>query len=269
VSKELLESQYDDINRLIAYAVYRYGLNAADAEEFRSLVYVKLVENDYKILKKFGNRNGAHLLTFLAVVIKRLCLDYRIAQWGKWRPSAEATRQGDLAVQLERLIYRNGFSFSEACQVLRTDCGCDLSDDALAQLWEQLPKRTPRRQVDDSELESMASDELDAESAAMQAEESQQAARLQRTLVQARLDLDPQDQLILQLRFDHSMTVPQVARTLGLEATQLYPRIQRILGILRRRLEDEGFGPGEIDGYFPPDGGGPPSGDDGKGLNYH
>ena len=40
--------------------------------------------------------------------------DWRNARWGKWRPSAEARRQGALATHLERLMRRDGLTFEEA-----------------------------------------------------------------------------------------------------------------------------------------------------------
>ncbi len=54
-------------------------------------------------------------------VVQRLFLDHRNRQWGKWRPSAEAKRRGPLAILLERLVVRDGWTFEQAVETLRTN----------------------------------------------------------------------------------------------------------------------------------------------------
>jgi hypothetical protein len=53
---------------------------------------LKLIENDYRILRSFEGL--ASLGTYLTTVIARLFLDFQIHEWGRWRPSAAATRLG-------------------------------------------------------------------------------------------------------------------------------------------------------------------------------
>jgi RNA polymerase sigma factor (sigma-70 family) len=249
---EFLNSQYELINQVIAFTARRHRFNASDAEEFGSLVRLKLVENDYAILRKFEKRSS--LRTYLTVVIKRLCLDFRTAQWGKWRPSAEATRQGPVAVLLERLTSRDGYSFSEACELVRTKHDVDLSDSELERLWTLLPKRMPRRQVDERELTNVAADGLDAESAAMQEEDRQEASRFWQTLDRLMDALPAQDRLILKLQFEDGLTVAQISRALKLDQAQLYRRLNGrangLLATLRRQLEAEGFTADAIQRYL-------------------
>lgn len=245
---EFLNSQYELINQVIAFTARRHRFNPSDAEEFGSLVRLKLVENDYAILRKFQQRSS--LRTYLTVVIKRLCLDFRTAQWGKWRPSAEATRQGPVAVLLERLTSRDGYSFSEACELLRTKHGVDLSDSELERLWTRLPKRIPRRLVDEGELTNLVADGIDAESAAMQAEDREEAVRFWKTLENLVDALSAQDRLILKLHFKDGLTVAQISRALKLDQAPLYRRINGLLATLRRQLEGEGFSADAIQRYL-------------------
>ena len=70
---------------------------------------LKLIDDDYQILRGFRERSS--LRTYLSTVVERLFLDYRIRQWGKWRPSAQARRAGALAVRLEALLHRDGVPF--------------------------------------------------------------------------------------------------------------------------------------------------------------
>ena len=83
--------------------------------------------------------------TYLTVVIHRLFLDYRIRLWGKWRPSAEAKRLGAVAIALERLIVRDGWSFEQAVEVLRTNHAVDESRDELYALHVKLSPCAPTR----------------------------------------------------------------------------------------------------------------------------
>ena len=59
-----------------------------EADDFRGEVMLKLVEDDYKLLRRYSGKGT--LKAYLAVVINRLLLDYRRKQWGRWRPSAAA-----------------------------------------------------------------------------------------------------------------------------------------------------------------------------------
>ena len=97
----LFESELELIERVISFVSARHHLPGVEADDFGSHVKLKLIEDDYGILRKFEGRSS--LRTFLTTVITRLFLDYRIAAWGKWRPSAEAKRAGEVAILLERL----------------------------------------------------------------------------------------------------------------------------------------------------------------------
>jgi RNA polymerase sigma factor (sigma-70 family) len=257
---ELLTSQYELIEGVIAFTARRHHLNDTDAQEFRSQVLLKLVENDYHILRKF--RHESSFRTFITVVIQHQCLDFRTAQWGKWRPSAEALRQGPLAVLLEKLLTRDGHTFSEACEILRTNHRVEASDAELQRLHALLPHRLPRRHEDDSALVNVPADGLNAESAAIQSEASQVRARLAQALERALFALEPRDRLLLKLRFRHDMTVAYIARALRCEQAPLYPYLKRLFATLRKQLEEDGFGDGDIDTFvagadLPPDDKGP------------
>ena len=52
--------------------------------------------------------------------------------------------------------------------------------------------------------------------------------------------LEPEDRLILRLRFEQALSVVEIATTLRVEAKPLYRRIERLLGGLRRDLERAG-----------------------------
>src|SRR5438270_10350349 len=100
------------IDRITSVTCRRMGMSAADAEEFHGHLLLRLVENDYGILRAFRNRSS--FSAYLAVVVSRTLIDYRNRLWGRWRPSAAAEKLGEPAVELERLLYRSYQSAEDA-----------------------------------------------------------------------------------------------------------------------------------------------------------
>jgi RNA polymerase sigma factor for flagellar operon FliA len=139
--KLLLES-LPDLERISAFVCRRSSVLGADAEDFHSWVRLRLIENDYAILRKFEARST--LRTYLAVVVQRLMLDYRNHQLGKWRPSAEAKRLGEVAVGLEMLLHRDRRSVDEA--IATTEARhAEVSRAEIEAILRRLPQRAPRR----------------------------------------------------------------------------------------------------------------------------
>src|SRR6185295_1916310 len=98
------------IERIASFVARRNHLNADEAAEFTQEVRFRLFDGDYAIIRKFEGRSL--FSTYLTTVIGRLFHQWRVEQWGKWRPSAEAKRLGDKAIALERLLSRDGYTFA-------------------------------------------------------------------------------------------------------------------------------------------------------------
>ena len=231
---ELLVSNLALVERAIAFTCRRHRVSADEQEEFAATVKLRLVENDYAILRKFEGRSS--FAAFINVVVHRMLLDYRIHHWGKWHPSAEAKRLGNVAVELERLLLRDGRSLDEAFKVLRrSDPSLELR--ALQELADRLPQRPAKpRLVALEEAESVGDDDT-TELALQHAPLSDRVSALVREYIGS---LEPHDRLVLQLRFDAGMTVADIARSLQLDPRKLYRSIEARLGELRRALEAEG-----------------------------
>jgi RNA polymerase sigma factor (sigma-70 family) len=68
-----------------------------------------------------------------------------------------------------------------------------------------------------------------------------QQAELRAALERSLAALDPSDRLILRLRFEDSLSVPEIARLLGGESPfQLYRRVTRVLATVRENLTSAG-----------------------------
>ena len=105
----------DTIESVLAYTRRAHRLSADDGDEFSSWVRLRLLEDDGAILAKF--RGLSTFKTFLVTVIQRLFLDWRIKEWGKWRPTADARRLGPVAIELERLVLRDHLEFERVEQM--------------------------------------------------------------------------------------------------------------------------------------------------------
>lgn len=228
------------IERIAAYSAYRSHLTADETAEFVQMVRVKLFEDDYAIIRKFEGRSS--FTTYLTTVIVRLFHQWRVEQWGKWRPSARARALGEKAIALERLLSRDGFTFSEAVTLLTQRHPQSCSVEELEAIYLRLPLRKPRTVLvsDENVLAELPSEDSAEERVRTGEREialRSAAAGLDRALG----DCSPEDRLILQLRFWNGRTVPEIARIMGLEQKKVYTRLDRLFKTLRRALEDAGI----------------------------
>jgi len=98
-----------------------------------------------------------------------------------------------------------------------------------------------RRQLTDLIGDELDLEELQTSTSGSPDTQLELADRTER-LDQALSHLDPEDRLILRLRFEEGLSVPEVARTLHSGSPfQLYRRIDRVLAALRRHLESLGI----------------------------
>jgi RNA polymerase sigma factor (sigma-70 family) len=232
---DLLIGNLDLVDRVVAFTCRRQRLDEAEREEFASVVKLRLVENDYAVIRKFEGRSS--FATFLSVVIQRMLLDYRIHLWGKWHPSAEATRLGSTAVELEQLLSRDGKSIDEAFAVMRAS-DPSLTPAAIQCLASRLPSRTPRRRMvplDHAQSVAVHNDPLAAR------DQLERSERVSEVVSNYLGTLGEDDRTILQLRFETQMSVAQIARALRLDQKQLYRQVEKLLRALRSHLEESGI----------------------------
>ena len=236
----LLTENLPVIERAVAFACRRYGLRPEDAEEFESVVKLKLIENDYAILKAYEHRSS--FATFISIVVQRMAIDFRIHEWGKWHASAEAKRLGPLAVDIERLLHREGRTIEDAAAILRE------SRETVEQLAARLPARPPRRRdvaIEDAEPAAITKP-ADAEDLVFAGERRETSERVS-AIMSALLSRVPDDeQLILQLRFEGGMTVAQISRALQIDQKVTYRRIERRMHELKEELLRAGVDPRDV-----------------------
>jgi len=227
------------IGRVVQFIARRHHLSASDAEEFTSTVHLKLIEKNFAILRKFEQRSN--LATYLTTVIERLYLDFCISRWGKWRPSAAARRKGVVAVELERLMARDGLTFTEAVGILHTNHRVTETREELLAILESLPVRPVRRLAGEEELALVAVAGGADDAAFTEIEDKALVERVEKGLVVAVGRLTAREQLLLKMHFVEDLPVAQIARILGEEAKPLYRRMLQIMSTLREELARQGI----------------------------
>jgi RNA polymerase sigma factor for flagellar operon FliA len=243
-AEDVFLSQLDVIERVISFVSSRHHLPGIDADDFSSHVKLKLIEDDYAVLRKFEGRSS--LRTYLTVVVQRLFLDYRISAWGKWRPSAEAKRSGEVAILLERLMQREGYGFEEACELMETNYQVTLPRAEIEAIAARLPQRFRRRFESDAGLIDLPADQPSLEEVVAGHERVATAARLEAVLNEAMGRLDPQDRLIFELQYRDGRSIADIARALRLDQKALYRRVDGCKEALLADLQAAGMDKAQV-----------------------
>lgn len=235
-AEQLFLSQLPHIERLISFICRRNQIAGHDAADFSSVVYLKLIEDDYRVLRMF--QGSSRLTTYLTVVIQRILLDQRTEAWGKWRASAEAKRHGLAGVELEQLMIREGRPFEEAYAVVCRDQGPVSREDLLALSARLSPRKSRPVETGLDEASSLVGMDALAIERQVNAQEGEEAAHRAAQIISSVLaGVNAEDRLILRMRFRDNVTVADIARALHLEPKPLYKRIDRLLRNLRTALD--------------------------------
>jgi len=231
------------IQAIVRVVSRRYGCRADEEAELLSEVFLRLVEDDYGVLRKF--RGTSSLRTYLRTVACRVLLDRRVETWGKWRPTAKAKTLGADARQLERLIVRDHLTVQEAIGTLVHSSGGKVSYDTAVQLYATLRLRLRARHVP---LDDMAS-RLGAwpeDHVTNVRDLPRRAKRVTEGLRQGLRDLEPAERQLLRLRYRQGQSVADIARATGLDQKRLYRMFGRALERLRAALESCHVGLGDV-----------------------
>lgn len=245
--QRLLLDQLDLIRQIVRTVGKRRHLSTAEREDFASFVHLRLVEDDYAILRKFQGRSS--LWTYLAAVIERLSLDFCTEKWGRWRPSAMAEKLGPVAVVMERLVNRDGHPVEEAIEIVRSQNDVTLNYTELRRIWEQLPVRVRTSEVGEEVAEAITGNE--SSDAHIEDEERRKnIERLQRALETAFAEIAAQDRVLIALRFDQDLSMVEIAKLTGVSVPTLHRRLDKSVKQLRQALSHSGIDPRDAAGLI-------------------
>ena len=211
-------------------------------------VYIceQLAHNRFKRLLKFNPKGRASFTTWLRVVVRNLCFDWHRSQSGRHRPFKSL--QGLSPLELEIYLWRfaRGASQHETLQQLTPhfpDVDLDELSAVEGRLQNSLSSRqhwilSTRRQSeidtrvavaggdDDPRMLEVADSQPDQETLLVA---QQQREQLQKNLA----SLPADERLLLQLRFEHGLSLDEVARLSGLGDGQ---RVHRKLTAVLKKL---------------------------------
>ena len=241
--QRLLLDHLDLIDQIVRTTGRRRHLSATERDDFASFVNLRLIDDNYAILRKFQNRSS--LWTYLAAVIERLSLDFCAEKWGRWRPSAMAERLGPVAVILERLVTRDLHTLEEAMEIVRTHHDVGLTYAELRQMWEQLPVRVRTTEVGEEAAAAVRSPET-SEFTVEDAERQESIDRLEGILKAAFEQIPAQDRVLIALRFDEGLSMVEIAKLLNSSVPTLHRKLDKGIKHLRAALTQSGFDPREV-----------------------
>jgi RNA polymerase sigma factor (sigma-70 family) len=234
--KDIFLANLDLIRKLAAHVARRHHASAEEAEEFASELQLKFMADDYAVFRKF--KGTSSLKTYLTVVAVNFFKDFRNHHWGKWRPSAAAKALGPVAILLEKLVYREGWSFKEACEILQTNHKVSESLQELEEIWKQLPTRTVwqggKKKPDDAPDPGPGP-------APVLGEDQEIRERIALALKKALDSLSADDRLLVKMLIMDRLKIVDIAKILCMKPGHLYRQWEKILLQLKSDLEREGL----------------------------
>jgi RNA polymerase sigma factor (sigma-70 family) len=238
--RALYEAHLDLIRERSATIARLHHLCGEDLKDFPQHVCLKLLENDCAKLSLY--RGDCPFPKFLWSVIEHLCFDYLDWLYGKWRPCVAAQVRGPLGVAYDRLTSRDGYTPSEAFEILRTNYQFTISRDAFDDLVTNIPIRPRRRLVPDEPSEDMPSPVLPPD---VQLEEETCDKTLIAVLAALEAAIEampnPRDRIILKMLYRDGESLATIARTLGLDHKRLFRHRDKLFAQLRETLESQRF----------------------------
>ena len=236
-ARALLEREIGVVDDVVAWACRRHGLLGDDADSFTSYVRFRLVDDEYRMIRRFSGR--ASFRTYLKVLVANAYVDYRVKKWGKWRPSAVAKRMGATGVLLDTALNRDGETLEHAIERLKGRSDVPESEEELRRMAMDLPRRV-QRSFTSLEDDAPVADSTAADTRLDESERERTMARAMAALDQALSKLPDQDRVMVLLHLGQGMTLASVARTLKVPQKPLYRRLHSTRERLQELLQAEG-----------------------------
>ncbi len=213
----------------------------------------QLCQNNFRRLLRFRPEGSASFTTWLKVVVRNLCLDWRRKQFGRPRPFASISRMPQLEGEVFRCRFEQRLSSEETLLVLHPSFPA-LTMDQLAETEDRVRSSLTPRQLwllnsrcarDGNQLSqagvTLAEDEDAPEHEVRDPRPTQEDIlynRQRQQLVNAALSkLPAMDRVVVRLRFQEGLSLEQIARLTGLgDAQRVHRHIANILERLRKEI---------------------------------
>jgi RNA polymerase sigma factor (sigma-70 family) len=236
----ILEPEYEcflaPVNAAVRRVARQFQLKAADADDLRSDLWVRLLTDQGRALRRFAGRS--RIETYLTHVARNLWMDRLQKLHGKWRPSAAARRAGRAAILIEQMVSRDGLSPDAAWDWLRRARPTD-AEGLRGQLLAIVSRRR-RRFVPLDTVALVNTGEPSPLETMCATERSTGAAAIKLMLAWILEHLSAGDRSLLVRRFALGMTIADIAAADGRDPKPLYRYFARLLNRVRVDLLREG-----------------------------
>lgn len=213
-------------------------LSPEELEDLRSDIQVKLLEDDYRVLRRWDSR--ASLKGYLAIVLYNIWHDRVRGEKGKVVVSAAARRLGPPAPELEVLLGRQGLTFEEAYQAIKPRFP-GLSRGEAEEIATQINPRPSRSFESVTGVTPLPDPEPTAEERLEQREKLGKKRKALALMDRLLSELPEQDCVLLVRAHAEGVKFSRISRSLGLDQRSLYRHNERLLTKLRTDLEEAGI----------------------------
>jgi RNA polymerase sigma factor (sigma-70 family) len=210
----------------------------------------ELSRDTFRRLRTFDVSGPASFVTWLRVVVRRLCVDRHRKEFGRRRVFDSIARLSELDRAVFRAIYQERMPVGEAFAFLRMRMP-DLTEHEFSSSIDRIQNsltarqmflacaRRPRLQSLEELLESEAREATDQIRYTGPDPESLAVAGQRRSkLAEALAAIGVPERLLIRLRYEEELTLEQIARLSGLpDAQTVDRRIKQVLAALRKTLE--------------------------------
>jgi RNA polymerase sigma factor (sigma-70 family) len=222
----------------VAHVAARYRLTASDAQDLHGDLWVRLLANQGRVVRDF--RRSCRIDTYLTTIATHLLFDSRRRNGGKWSPTARALRLGAGAMELERLIARDGLSPDVALERVASRRP-DSERPSLEDLARSILPKPRMSEVGPDALAVVPSSEPSPFDVACSREAARSARSLAEALRTALACLSYADRDLVISRYVDGQTVANLASGYGLDQKALYRHFDRLTQGLKASLEAAGF----------------------------
>ncbi len=254
-AKSFLESNFKIIRGVINKVCTKYNLDGEEADEFRSFVYEKLVDKDYKKIRQF--KGTASLDTFMTTVISRLFIDYlRMTTKGRWKASKKALALGREARELEKLVLEKGYNIDQAIETLVENPDYSVSKNGAYKMASELElqkKSTVQKKkrsakspnTGNVEVLNYISDgkSISPEKVLINEEILHKKEKIEQSVKEMIKSLTNEERLIIKMKYyDKGKSVSEIARVLNRERSYVDGKLNKIKKEFKNKLLSVGFG---------------------------
>jgi RNA polymerase sigma factor (sigma-70 family) len=248
---ELFLQEY---NRAILAVVKRYVYDHDDQMEMFTHVLEQLRKDDFTRITSFFTESRPYDFDgWLLTVSRNCCIDWLRRKKGDL-PSKYIRAMPEIDQCILNLIYRDGYSYEETYEVLKSSYGFKKSyEEMIVRLDDLIDslQRNTRLKLFEKRIMHLPLLSLDQSSSNPQNPQQEKEIIKNETrdiLAKILQTLPDQERLIIELHMVRGMTLKETARVLKIKNIwRLHRKMRRILGCLKERLIESGVGPSDLD----------------------